>query len=679
MYASYATAQTNFPKKERYIFLWDVSKSLLPKDGGIDEYTQQRLVGYPGSNGLWMGLKKGLINNVDSIEPNKHSKIIVIPFYAEPFEPFIANADNQGKSDIIKQIKEFEYDDVVHARDPHTNKLRTNIISALSKFEDIVKEDCLDYVNYLYLFTDGAHENQDAKTTDTEWQELTKKIKDFDNYANTNNRYIYRFYYLVSDAADPYKHIKKLDSYYRRFWTVEGTPVVKHIKLKTTTVTYNVCDNPIKNIKRDENKKIDFDKNYGSCIGNIAFTPTKNDYYDVKCEIPSDSLSIVIKVEPKKDLSDLPEEFEIIVKAELERDKNHPYCFLLNNEIKIKCINTIERGVLLSLKNTTGDKSKSNGDRFDLGNTSYYPPFMGKSSQLSCLNFSLTTDFDKSAVNDKGCLDISFVDSDKQPLTYEKFKIVVNESDTLSTDNPSYPIKSGQEQINFTILPSENTDDSKFKGYLKVSNISNIDIINGEAISNDMKILPWEFEHDRKLNPLLRSIYWIIIFLLVLFIASLILYWFLWLRGAKFPRNWQINFDSIKGNPTIKFDCPNNKDYTFKGRKVFTHNAVIFFSGELHDFRINKVVLSNKTKCVWSYWNGYSIYIKTNLNDLNNSIKSITFTPVKGKLAIVEIKYLNRTGNEVYKEDLNYRDCDNKTNRINTNIQVDIFGEKTKY
>lgn len=671
MYTIHLSAQTNVPEKERYIFLWDVSKSLLPEEGGIDKYTEQLLDGYPGSNGLWMDLKEGLIKAINSLKTNEHSEIIVIPFYAEPFEPFIAKADSLGKAEIIKKVKNFKY---IDARDPYSRKHRTNIISALSKFEDIVKKDCLEYINYLYLYTDGAHENNDGKTTTKEWNELKDKIVSFDKYVNFPGRYIYRFYYLVSDTADPRNVIRDLESDSRKFWVVDGLVDINHIYLETSSINYIVYDNPSKNMKKDICKTIKLKQDIKSYKGDFIFTPQNDDFYNVECtKSPNDTL-IKIKVTPR-DGVELPKKHKIIVNIKL--DTTQKYYYLLNPQIVINCINTPERCVTLSLKNTTEEKSNGNEKRFNLGNTSYYPPCMGKSSQLNCLNFSLCTDFDKFAVSDKGCLDISFADSEGKPLTYTKFKIVVNKSDTLSTKNSYCHIESGQKQIDFTILPSENTDDYKFKGYLIVSHINNIDRVNGEAISNDiLRILPWEFEHDRKLNPLLRSIYWIIIFLLLLVIAAVILYWFLWLLGAKFPRNWDINFESnINGNPTIVFDCPDNKDYRFKGRRVFTHNATIFFSRRLHYFRINKVVLSNKTKCVWSYWNGYSIYIKTNLNDLNNSIKSITFTPVKGILAKVEIKYLNRAENGEYK--LNYRDCDNETNRININyINVDIFGRK---
>lgn len=665
-------AQTNVPEKERYIFLWDVSASLLSYSGNgpsEDEYTKQSLTtNYTGANGLWMDLKKGLINAIDSIKTTDESEIYVIPFYAEPLDVFMHKADDQGKAEIKKEVMDFKYSD---ARDPVSGKLRTNIISALSKFEDIVKKDCLEYINYLYLYTDGAHENNDGKTTYKEWDALKNKIESFDTFVNSSGRYIYRFYYLVSNKADPRNVIKALESHSRKFWVVNGLVDINHIGIEKSSINYNVCDNPSENIKKDTCKTIKLTKDFKSYKGNLIFKPHNDDFYSVDCTKSNDGTSIKIEVYPK-DGVELPKNHKILVDIILDTSQHHFY--LLNNQIVINCINTPERSVSLSLKNTTEDGSNGNKrkEEIDLGNTSYCPSLMGKSGQLSSLDFSLTADFDTFAIKDKGSVSFSFVDSEGNPLTYTEFKIVVNESDTLSTTDCYWCIKSGQKQVDFTILPSENTDNCKFKGYMMVSHFNNIDRINGDAISNDMVILPWEFEHDRKLNP----IYWIIIFLFLLVIASLILYWFLWLLGAKFPRNWDINFESnINGNPTIVFDCPDNKDYKFKGRRVFTHNATIFFARRLHYFRINKVVLSNKTKCVRSYWKGYSIYIKTNLNDLNNSIKSITFTPVKGILAKVEIKYLNRTENGEYK--LNYRDCDNETNRINTNyINVDIFGRK---
>lgn len=663
-------AQTSVPQKERRIYLWDVSGSLLSKEKTIDIYNGQPLPTYRAGNGLWNKLKESLVSSIDQLEDDPQNEIIVIPFYDEICEVIQDKSSETGKKNIIDKIKTFEY---------NVRRGRTDLIKPLQAFESIVKQDCHEYINYMFFYTDGAHETI-KNIPEFDCAKVIERINNFNEYATARGNYIYRFYYLVSPIADKLGNIKREEADWKKFWVIDDINVkIKYIGLDNTAINYNVCDNPSEGIIHDSYKNIYLTKDGKHFTGDISFDVSNNEYYTVDCIKSNNDSAITIKVKIREGVNKekLPKRSSIKVNVKLNRtEEEHRYYYLLDQYFYIHCINTPERSVSLSFKNTTEDKSNDN-KRFNLGNTSYYPPFMGKSSQSSCLNFSLTANFDKFAVSDKGCLNISFADSEGKPLTYTKFKIVVNKSDTLSTQNCYCHIESGQKQIDFTILPSENTDDYKFKGYLIVSHINNIDRVNGEAIFNDMlRILPWEFEHDRKLNPLLRSIYWIIIFVLLLFIASLILYWFLWLLGAKFPRNWDINFESnINGNPTIVFNCPDNKDYRFKGRRVFTHNATIFFSRRLHYFRINKVVLSNKTKCVWSYWNGYSIYIKTNLNDLNNSIKSITFTPVKGILAKVEIKYLNRTENGEYK--LNYRDCDNETNRINTNyINVDIFGRK---
>lgn len=689
MYTSHLFAQINIPEKERYIFLWDVSASLLSYNGNgpnEDEYTQQSLItNYPLANGLWMDLKKGLIKAIDSIETNDKSEIIVIPFYAEPLAVFKHGANSQGKAEIIKEVMNFKY---VKAGDPISGKLRTNIVSALTYFENIVKEDCLDYINYLYLYTDGSHEDKDGHTTNKEWNDLTRKITDFDEYANSKGRYIYRFYYLVSDKADPKRMIRKLDDDSRRFWVVDGLVDINHIGIETSAINYNVCDNPSENIKKDAYKTIKLTKDFKSYKGDFIFTPQNDDYYSVECTKSKEDTLIKVKVTPKNGI-ELPKNHKILVNIKL--DKSLKYYYLLNSQILINCINTPERCVSLLLENTEEDKSNGN-KRLDLGNTSYYPSFMGKSSQLNCLNFSLSTDFNKFAKQDKACLNVSFADSEGKPLTYTNFKIVVNKSDTLSVTNSFCPIGAEQKHIDLTILPSENTDDYKFKGYLIVSDINNIDRINGEVIYNDeVKILPWEFEHDRKLNPLFKNLLWIFFLLLLLLFAIYLAFKARALFAPHFPAGCKIAF--VAQSDTFNTDI----DHNFKLSATYVDKCgVLTEDGSntvathiLRDRYIQKVILSGNEghmpfqTTIGEKWNGQIIHVTADF--FNDLISSIELKPIKNNRGkedvLVVVKYSNGSVLELKHIEMSKLTLQNtETDSIYIeNTKIAIIGKRLKY
>lgn len=684
-------AQKNIPDKERYIFLWDVSGSLLPNKVEMDWGNNKPLKTNSNGNGLWNKLKESLVNSIDCIDVNEQSEIIVIPFYAQPLDEFRENANKEGKEKIKNRIKNFKYPDDVEQR--------TDLLEALKRFEEIVKDDCLDYINYMYFYTDGAHETVINKP-EFDYKKVIDRINKFNKEATAPGRYIYRFYYLASSAADPDGKIREQESDTNKFWVVDSLVDVKHIGLKTTTIIYNVCDNPNENIKRDVEKIINFRKDYGSYKGKIVFTPQENDYYDVNCKISNDASSLVIEVIPKKGVDSLPKEKEIIVNAKLEkdeRDKNQKYYYLLDHEFKIKCINTPQRCVSLSLKNTKEDKS-SGDKRLDLGKTSYYPPFMGNSDKLNCLNFSLSIDFNKYAIQDKACLDVSFADSKGEPLSYTDFKIVVNKVDTLSPTECRCPIQSNQKRIDFEILPSKAADDFKFKGCLIVSQMRNIDRINGEAICHDkeVQILPWKFEHDRNWNPLLKKLLWIIVLLVLLFAAICLAFIARAHFAPRFPSGCKIAFAPPRGGD-FDAETDHNFELVFKqiaeGILVGDINAPAAKSNTINthilkESYIQKIVLSTSDKApiqtfIQEKWNGRIIYVVAEFH--TQSISSIELIPIRyggyKKDAKVIVKYSNRSHPLI--ERIGLANLDNQHTTTNNicipNTRVGVEGRRVTY
>ena len=670
-------AQTKVPDKDRFIFLWDVSGSLLtdPTDERapkIDIFTNESIMAKnPGyGNGLWMDLKNALITSIECLDVDSRDEIIVIPFYARPLNTFHEKADYKGKKAIIEQIKQYKY--------PRGYELRTDIEKALETFEEIVRNNCDEYVNYMFLYTDGGHEN--VKDRPDRGQMVVNKIEEFTGEATAKGRYIYRFNVLVdATKADPDNIIRDwAESHPKaKFWVVDSLVRIKFVclDLESEDIEYNINDNLQEGEKRDTIKIIPFTKDFKDFRGNIKFVAeSENKYYDVKCCVKGSNLEVRVTSKPNISFDSLPNREVIKVVGKLEGAE---WFYPINFEFNVHCINTPPRCLSLSIKNQKGEVSKEN-EPIDLGKTEYYKSFYTSPEKFSDIEFSLSTHFNDYAKNDKSLLHISFVDKEGNPLCYNDFKIVVNGQDTLS-QNSKYVIDYKCTGIDFQIIPSSSASGFSCAGRVLVSDVDELDKVNGALLPDEgIKILDWKFKHERKCNPLIIFIIRIVVLTLLLFVLAIIWYLLKWKFGPKFHENWDIKFaSSVNFNPTITFDCPEGKDYRFKRERIFTHNGSIFFSRRLHKYRINKVVLCNHTSVRWSYFNGYSIYIKTNIN--NNStikqIKGITFTPsiTEGILAKVKIEYADNT----IKEELSLCNSNDETNRILLKyIGVEIFGKK---
>ena len=74
---------------EQRINLWDDSESLGEK-----------------GNNLWLPLQTNLIRAIETIPINPLNKIVLVPFYSNPQTPIEEYATEEGKKNIIKEIRD---------------------------------------------------------------------------------------------------------------------------------------------------------------------------------------------------------------------------------------------------------------------------------------------------------------------------------------------------------------------------------------------------------------------------------------------------------------------------------------------------------------------------------------------------------------------------------------------
>ncbi len=632
-------AQTKVPEKERRIYLWDVSGSLLSHNGkgpDIDRYTGDSIKARSQGNGLWMTLKDHLWQSIDKLPNNEQNEIIVIPFYAEPLTEFRAKADSEGKKSIINSIKEFKYPRWVH-------KKRTNITGALSEFEKIVKTNCCEYKNYMFLYTDGLHEPVEDQP-DIYLSSVIQKIDSFNSYVTAKGRYIYRFYCLVSPDADPGGKISKRESDDNHFWVIKDLNVnVNLLGLGSLEIDYNICDNPNQGIKKDIKKVIPLNGDCKNFSGKIVFNVENNEYYNVECELSDNKDSVIIKnvyVKNGVNREDLPEKKLIKVQMKSEQgEDNHDKNIILDNSFEINCINIPERSLSISLTNQDGDISEDD-TRINLGTTEYHPRWLLGPEKLEGITFSMSAAFNNYAELDNSSLSLSFVDNEGKPVSYDDFKIVINKKDTLSTINPYVEISKSSKKMDFQIIPSTKADDSTFKGFLLISNPNELDRVNGVSVADEgTQILPWKFVHNRRINPLLRILIWILGLLvcLLLFISHHRKH------SPRFPSNGRPVFAPIGNAYNIQILPYEYNGNTFEGGDTIDTNIFKKYIKEIIVRNPNaRYPYMPQHPGFWDkLWNGDTLFMDGFFADY--PIYRMVFKPTDTNDIEVRIEYDNQT------------------------------------
>jgi hypothetical protein len=696
-----------------------------------------------------------LINSIDSIKDDPDSRIIVIPFHEHLFDPIEGSASKKDKQQIKEEIKRFSY---------RTHR-DINLELPLSKFKTLVEKNTLDYINYMFLYTDGLHEIDGKKDKDA--ITITSKIIELDEYVKNN--YIYRFYFEVDQAAH-HDNIMALESDDRRFWVIRdykvnikfvglssirdtldvcndsiikidltkdckdfkgkitfkaneskfykvecvtsednsslnitvtpkpgvSIPEKETIKIRgkleknendkeqkyfylldsqleivcnydpeevligldTSEIEYNLSDNYKDGKKKDSVKTISLLKQSNEFNGEIIFEAVENGLYDVSCNVLDDKSHLEVVVTPKKDVSSCDKEKETIeIKCKLyEREKDFRKRFKLRNEnITINCVNLPKRTVNFCLENQKGLKSYAK-KTLDLGATSYYPGFWGKSDSLSCLKFSLLTSFDEAAKSNNASCKLSFCDDNGNSLSYSDFKIVVNGKDTPTN---SYVLDSKCEKVDFEIVPSKSAKDFTFNGYIIISDVKNADEVNGCKATESIKILPWRYEHDRIPDPLEIFLKFLLLLLILAGLLLKIIRFCLRKNAPTFPDNKIMVFENedneyLFDNPKLTMDVileGNNSPLIVKGYS----NIYIAHSKQRNGY-LKQLILTDKKDWTSSknFWGGWTYMIGANLP---RKIRQITISPLNKDSLKLNIFYVGRSKEE--EMTLNYEQIEN--------------------
>lgn len=207
-------------KKEKRIYLLDITKSMFGLEGTPDIFDEVRQALYDG---------------IENIE-NPETIITIIPFqgtntYTQEKLPNWTFTLNDG---ILKDVKKM-IDSYTLKTVPGHN---TDIYSALKKGQEAIDPDRL---NYIYLLTDGA-QSKKGSTVKFNNQDLILLLNGWCNLAQKKD--VNLFYVMLTEAAKNEKIIEIVKKQCNAFVVDDATGKIIYLRPTSSELRVNLLDNP---------------------------------------------------------------------------------------------------------------------------------------------------------------------------------------------------------------------------------------------------------------------------------------------------------------------------------------------------------------------------------------------------------------------------------------------------
>ena len=176
-FSGFAQEETSHILKERYVYLWDVTRSML---------------GYgQGNENIYDNIRDMIIDDINSIPNNENTEIVVVAFRGRleniGYREWKDNSNTQGKEKLAKAMRDF-----VTTTESVGN---TNTYTALNYVVNHVLSP--DRVDYLKIMTDG---NCD------EAEQFEKLLAEWCSIKEEKN--VYAYYITLTEKAHKYKNEK---------------------------------------------------------------------------------------------------------------------------------------------------------------------------------------------------------------------------------------------------------------------------------------------------------------------------------------------------------------------------------------------------------------------------------------------------------------------------------------
>lgn len=521
------------------------------------------------SNKLLAPCKENLIKAIENIE-DINTEIVVVAFADDRnpakrvWKKWESRATTAGKDELIKNIRGLE------------PPVKTTMTNLYDPWVDFYSETKPGKVNYMFLMTDGGHE---------QGGDFFAAI---DQWKNRTNSLTYGFFVELTDNVGPGevrsrdKARQHIDQQKERLWRVSTADVnINLIRLENSAI-FNVrgdkyIDVPIYFSGKDKTvtKGLQFDFNDGS-----GFRVQKVDISDACARI---------YVDCSADIHTYPSESSIPLTVRLNGvdDKT----FLLTQTVCLNCLNKKERVLFLS-------------DNLITGKVKHYDSFAWVKANTTPCSTVIDLEFNQDALSDPDTfVEFAVVDNNGAELSTSK---IIFSQDGVPCPGNVVKVKPTDKSICFSVSFPEGTKSGVHQGYLKPVKY-HLDRIGNVELSSSCTEYPitWRVRYIHPMNPLKLGLAWLLGLLLAAFFI-----WMLFLKPIFYPR-----FGSIQKTFNVPGMAP----------------LIVKFKGA----RMVVVAASHQKKqSGWNrFWTGKILY-KTH----PAFVSPITFKPSRGRRVLARVQ-----------------------------------------
>lgn len=574
---------------------------------------------------LWNAVRKNLCTAIERIG-NDSTEIHIILFAYDKehhnvgtLTSFVDFSNPIGKENLKNKIMSL----------PKTTETYTFLSDPLLDFYDRCVND--DMVTIMFFMTDG--ENEERKYDKDKRDKFLPLLEQWKS--KYGNRDVYGFYVMLDKKAknDEIERVigDRRNQDEAHLWKVESADVnINLIRLECKEgATFNL------NVKEKSHIAIPFSYYVnGVNIGTEFVVPNRN-YSIANSDIQNDSLYLIIN--KNRETWKLPPADIVNLKLNIVNPPNE-YTFLSPTKINIRC----EYPMSPALKEIFVDGLHEG--EFNIGISTYYPPFISKAFDLGIWGADTTGVvrtfrfvFDKDAKEvakrsvDSCYVKFQFVDEFGDAIPDSELQITGDIQAHSFVVSPLDTVK----VFSFRYMPG--VEEGTHKVFLAVVNSANIRQVNNHNLADEKLVASYSLDFVEKINPFWWLLLGILLLLLTIVAAIIAIFIAHRLLSPKFPKYAQISFDSGLDN-NIGIDLCMYKNKLLSGAGNGTQ-ASVFFTHLLSAYHIKKIIITSQTvnannpekfrflsrKWISQQWNGDTIYINGVFN--NYPIKHITITP----------------------------------------------------
>lgn len=448
------------------------------------------------SNKLWEPCKMNLIKAIENVD-NVNTELVVVVF-ADDVNPikkvwkkWEQNATYDGKAELVNNINNL------------VSPVRTSMTNLYDPLVDFYSEAKTNRVNYMFLMTDGGHE-QGGDFFDA-----------IDNWKHKTSPLTYGFLVELTDKVGPSeikardKARKHIDMQKDRLWRVSTADVNINLIRLERTVKFNVRGDSFVDIP------IFFSGKDRSCVKNLTLKLNNHNGFRItKTDISDDNIRVFI--DKDIDIHRYPTNSTIGLDVKLSGSNDKT--FLLTKQVDINCLNKKEKTLFLSESNIRGT-------------VDHYDSFGWVEAKTMPCCSNIDFNFSQDALSDpNACVEFELIVKDDNDKLLPSSTVVLFANGNQCKNN-RIRVDSSDKQIKLSISFLDKTEEGVYYGYFKPIKC-NLDRI-GNVELNEMSYqypLTLKVRYSKSMNPLAK-----LLMLLCIVIVLGLFIWFVFLRPILFP------------------------------------------------------------------------------------------------------------------------------------------------